>query len=90
MLRATVRLRVAPGALGHLPRYVDQAAGREAVAAAGPPDAEGWRVVDLLVESPEVAAHQLLPLAGGGEALDPPALRSARAAAGRAMAALND
>jgi predicted DNA-binding transcriptional regulator YafY len=89
MLRATVRLRLSPQGLWLLPHFVDQAAGRKAVAAAGPPDEDGWREVTVAVESPEVAASQLLALGDGVEALDPPELRAALAAAGRAMASRN-
>lgn len=89
MLRAQVRLRLSPRCLALLPRIVDQAAGRKAVAGAGPPDTDGWREVTVAVESPEVAAGQLLPLAGGVEALDPPELRERLAAAGRALASRN-
>jgi predicted DNA-binding transcriptional regulator YafY len=89
MLRTRVRLRLSPHARRLLPRVVDQAAGREAVMAAGPPDDGGWREVEVAVESVEVAAHQLLVLGGGVEAVDPPELRAALAATGAAMASLN-
>jgi predicted DNA-binding transcriptional regulator YafY len=89
MLRATVRLRLSPEAARGLASVVDQEAAREALAAAGPADDDGWVTVELLVESPEVAAHQLLGLGGGVEALDPPGLRERLAAVGAAMAERN-
>ena len=89
MLRATVRLRLSPAAARLLVHAVDQAAAREALAAAGPPDGDGWREVSLAVESDEVAASQLVMLGGGVEVLDPPSVRAALAATGAAMAAQN-
>jgi predicted DNA-binding transcriptional regulator YafY len=85
MLRSTVRLRLSPRAAGWVRLLVDQAAADEALAAAGPPDAEGWVEITLAVESDEVAAHQLLGLGGEVEVLEPPAVRQAMAAQGRAM-----
>lgn len=89
MLRATVRLRVGPRGLRVLPHVVDRDAAARAVATAGPPDADGWRELRLDVEDVDVAAGQLVALAGEVEALDPPALRSALHAAGLALAAHN-
>lgn len=89
MLRATVRLRLSPAGARLLPHATDQSAARAALAAAGPPGADGWVEVVLAVESDVVAAHQLAALGGGVEALDPPSLRAALAATGAAMAANN-
>ena len=89
MLRTTVRLRLGPWAIKLLPRVADPDAGLRAVAHAGPPDADGWRELELDVESIEVAAGQLTALGGEVEALDPPELRAALAAAGTALAARN-
>jgi predicted DNA-binding transcriptional regulator YafY len=89
MLRATVRLRLGPRGLRQLPHVTDRDAAARAVAAAGPPDAEGWREVELAVEDVRVAAAQLVGLAGEVEALDPPELRSALRSAGAALAAHN-
>jgi predicted DNA-binding transcriptional regulator YafY len=89
MLRATVRLRLGPRGLKMLPRVADPDAGLRAVAHAGPPDADGWRDVELDVEDVKVAAGQLTALGGEVEALDPPELREALAAAGAALAARN-
>ncbi|MCX6462585.1 MAG: transcriptional regulator [Pseudonocardiales bacterium] len=89
MLRASVRLRVGPRGLRVLPHVTDRDAAARAVDGAGPPDADGWREVELAVESVAVAAGQLVGLAGEVEALDPPELRAALRAAGEALAAHN-
>jgi len=89
MLRDRVRLRVGPRAIGNLRYVTDEQAAREAVDAASEPDADGWREIDLAVESVRVAAHQLVALGGEVEALDPPELRALLAEVGRAIAARN-
>jgi predicted DNA-binding transcriptional regulator YafY len=89
MLRATVRLRVGPRGIKFLPHAADHDAALKAIAQAGPPDAEGWRELELDVEGIDVAAGQLTALGGEVEALDPPELRTALAAAGTALAARN-
>lgn len=89
MLRATVRLRLGPRGLRRLARVTDADAAAKAVSNAGEPDADGWREVRLDVEDVHVAAGQLVGLAGEVEALDPPELRSALAAAGAALLAHN-
>ncbi|MHA6796113.1 helix-turn-helix transcriptional regulator [Pseudonocardia bannensis] len=89
LLREKVRLRLGPGGLRALPHVTDADAAVRAVALAGPADAEGWREVTLEVESVDVAAGQLTALGGQVEALDPPTLRAALAAAGAALAARN-
>jgi predicted DNA-binding transcriptional regulator YafY len=89
MLRATVRLRVGPRGLKVLPRAADHDAALRAIAHAAPPDAEGWRVLELDVEGIDVAAGQLTALGAEVEALDPPELRAALAAAGAALASRN-
>jgi predicted DNA-binding transcriptional regulator YafY len=89
MLRATVRVRVGPRGLKVLPHAVDHDAAVRAIAHAGPPDAEGWRELELDVESIPVAAGQLTALGGEVEGLDPPELRARLAEAGMALAARN-
>jgi predicted DNA-binding transcriptional regulator YafY len=89
LLRERVRLRGSPVALRLLPHLVGSLAAQEAIAAAGPPDAEGWRDLDLAVESEQVACTQLVGLGGGVEVLDPPSLRAALAAEGEALASRN-
>ncbi len=89
MLRTTVRLRVGPRGLKFLAGAVDHDAALRAIAHAGPPDPDGWRELELDVESVEVAAGQLTALGGEVEGLDPPDLRARLAAAGLALAARN-
>ena len=89
MLRVTVRLRLGPRGLKTLAHVTDPDAAVQAIARAGPPDAEGWREVELDVEEIVVAASQLTGLGGEVEALDPPELRTALAAAGAALAERN-
>lgn len=89
MLRTTVRLRLGPRGSRALAHVADREAAARAVADAGEPDAEGWREVTLAVEDVQVAAGQLVGLAGEVEALDPPELRAALRSAGEALVAHN-
>lgn len=89
LLRERVRLRVSPQALRVLRGITDQDAATDAIANAGPPDADGWREVELDVESQVVAASQLSGLGAGVEVLEPPELRAALAEIGQTMAARN-
>ncbi|MFE3947705.1 helix-turn-helix transcriptional regulator [Streptomyces sp. NPDC059118] len=75
LLRAEVTVRVSPEGVRRLPYTMDRSAVREALDAAGPPDAEGWLTVTLAVESDEVAYGQLLALGPESEVLEPAALR---------------
>jgi len=90
MLRATVRLRLGPRGLSWLSHVTDPDAAVRAIATAGPADAEGWRELEIDVESVEIAGHQLVALGDQVEALDPPELRAALAAYGAGMAARNE
>ncbi|MCU0683873.1 MAG: WYL domain-containing protein [Polyangiaceae bacterium] len=54
-----------------------------------PPDEEGWRTVELALESEEVAADQLSGLGAGVEVLAPPGLRQRLHAIGAVLAARN-
>ena len=72
-----------------LPHAVDHDAAVRAIAHAEPPDAEGWRELELDVEGIDVAVGQLTALGGEVEGLDPPELRAGLAAAGTALAARN-
>jgi predicted DNA-binding transcriptional regulator YafY len=87
--RARVRLRLGPRAARWLPLHVDQVAAREALAAAGPPDADGWVELDLAVEAEDVALAQLVALAPEVEVLEPAALRAAFADVGARLLALH-
>ncbi|WP_274557628.1 helix-turn-helix transcriptional regulator [Streptomyces spiramyceticus] len=84
ILRTEVVVRVTQAGARRLPYVTDQAAAREALAAAGPPDGEGRVTVTLPVESAEVAFSQLLALGPELEVLEPEDLRARFAdAAGR-------
>ncbi|MCX5396586.1 YafY family protein [Streptomyces sp. NBC_00102] len=76
LLASEVTVRVSGAGAGRLPHLVDRRAAEEALAAAGPPDGDGWRTVTLPVESPQVAYEQLLALGAEAEVLAPPALRA--------------
>ncbi|MGW0909044.1 helix-turn-helix transcriptional regulator [Streptomyces sp. NPDC002853] len=75
VLRGTARVRVSPTGLRLLPALFG-AAGTRAVEAAGEPDADGRRVVDLEVETLPVAVSDLLRLGLEAEVLGPPELRA--------------
>lgn len=84
--RFACTLRLGPAAWRRLPRVVGTDA---ADVEPGPPDADGWVRVDLLLESEEVALDQLLALGGGVEVVAPESLRAALRAAGEALARCN-
>ena len=90
MLRETVRLRVGPRGLTWLSHVTDTDAAVRAIATAGPADEDGWRELELDVETVEIAGHQLVALGDQIEALDPPELRAALAAYGAALLAHNE
>ncbi|MEU5409016.1 helix-turn-helix transcriptional regulator [Nocardia asteroides] len=85
MLRVRARCRIASTHLSLLRLSNDPAAVREALASAGPPDAQGWVDITVPSESFEVLAHALLPLGEHVEVLGPPELRAAMAATAAAM-----
>jgi predicted DNA-binding transcriptional regulator YafY len=89
ILRERVRIRLSPRAARDLRWFVDAMAAAEALAAAGPPDEDGWVEVELAVEEEAVAAAQLVALGAGVEVLAPASLRARVAATGVAMAELN-
>ncbi|MGP3953632.1 helix-turn-helix transcriptional regulator [Streptomyces sp. 7N604] len=88
ILREKVVLRLSESGARRLPYVTDRTAGREAVAAAGEPDAAGWVRVTLPVESLEVAFSQLLTLGPEAEVLEPAELRERFAEAAARAAAL--
>ena len=89
LLRETVRLRVSQQGLRALRNVTDEDAAAAAVATAGPPDEDGWRELDLEVESLGVATGQLLSLGTGVEVVAPAELRAALAELGLAIATRN-
>ncbi|MFJ6700950.1 helix-turn-helix transcriptional regulator [Streptomyces sp. NPDC091272] len=90
LLRTEAVLRLSERGAAALPRAVDRAAAREALASADPPDPAGWIRTTLRVESLEVAASQLLSLGADVEVLGPPALRTHMTDTTRRMSALYD
>ena len=77
ILRAEVVVRLSGAGARRLPYAVDPAGpAREALAAAGPPDDDGWVTVTLPVESEEVAHAQLASLGPEAEVLAPESLRA--------------
>lgn len=85
ILRTEVTVRLSGAGVRRLPYAVDRAAADEALAAAGPPDADGWRTLTLPVESEDVAYGQLLSLGPELEVLAPAALRERVADAAERM-----
>ncbi|MFF3762522.1 helix-turn-helix transcriptional regulator [Streptomyces sp. NPDC001922] len=88
ILRDRVVLRLSEAGARWLPQVTDRAAAGEALAAAGPPDAQGRVTVTLAVESLEVAYAQLLGLGPEAEVLEPVELRQRCAEAAERSAAL--
>ncbi|GAA1897257.1 WYL domain-containing protein [Streptomyces sodiiphilus] len=88
LLRAEAVVRLTPAGARRLPHVTDGEAARQALAAAGPPDARGRVTVTLPVESLEVAHEQLRTLGPEGEVLEPPELRGRMAADARRLADL--
>jgi predicted DNA-binding transcriptional regulator YafY len=87
--RLPCRLRLDPIALRRLPAAVPGPSTVAAVSAAGEPDADGRRCVELALESVEVAVSQLASLGGAVEVLSPPELRAALAAHGAGLSERN-
>ena len=89
MQAGRARVRVRPDALRALARASSAIA--EAIEAAASPDADGWRVVDIPMESIGQATTELLSLGPRVEVLEPAELRAAvRAAAEDLLAIYGD
>ena len=71
-----VAVRASPRAFELLPEILGDAV-RPALQAAGPPDDNGWRRVQLSFERPEVAAYRLVGLGDLVEVVEPLAVRDA-------------
>lgn len=89
LLTYRCRVRLSPRAQQHLPRLIPNEAVRRMLDDAGPPDGEGWRTVELLLESEEVAADQLTGLGDGVAVLEPASLRQRLHTVGLRMAELH-
>ncbi|MFD5317271.1 helix-turn-helix transcriptional regulator [Streptomyces sp. NPDC127098] len=87
ILRAQIHLRLSPAGVRALRHVTDREAAAEALAAASPPDADGWVTTTLAVESEEVAYTQLLALGPEAVVHEPTSLREALAAAAERMSA---
>ncbi|MEE6259320.1 helix-turn-helix transcriptional regulator [Plantactinospora sonchi] len=88
LLADEITVRLSPAGLRALRRVTEPPAVRDAVRDAGEPDAQGWVVTRLPVESPDVAYGQLLSLGPEVEVLAPPELRARLADAARRLTAL--
>jgi predicted DNA-binding transcriptional regulator YafY len=88
ILRAEVVVRLSERGVRELPYAVDAPVAREALEAAGAPDADGWVTVTMPVESEEVAHTQLRALGPEVEVLAPGELRERFARDARRLAAL--
>lgn len=85
--RVPVRVRLSPFGARSLPALLDSELAVAALDNAGPPDSDGWREVELLLEEdPEIAAGQLLGLGTGVEVVEPSAVRAAFADTAQRMA----
>ncbi len=82
--RIGVTLRASPGALAALPEIFGAAAG-PVLAAALPPDADGWRVVTLSFEHEVAAAYRLAGFGGEVEVLSPLTVRDRLVRTARAI-----
>ncbi|MFI6431608.1 helix-turn-helix transcriptional regulator [Rhodococcus oryzae] len=86
LLRYPCRVRLGPAAWRSLPAVIGPEAAR---VTPGPADADGWVEAGLLLESEEVAVHQLTALGAGVEVLEPASLRAGLRAIGAEMARRN-
>jgi predicted DNA-binding transcriptional regulator YafY len=89
ILRDHVRIRLSPVAQARLPHVTDGAAANAALDGVATPDADGWKTVDLAVESEAVALSQLVALGGDVEVLEPRSLRASLARIGDSIARRN-
>jgi predicted DNA-binding transcriptional regulator YafY len=89
MLHSSLTVRLSRRGVERLPRVMPSGAVTGALAAAGPPDVDGWVTVEVPVESDAIGGSQLLALAGEVEVLSPVSVRQSLAAAGAALARAN-
>ncbi len=82
--RLPVTLRASPRALAAFGEIFGRAAG-PALAAALPPDEDGWRVVTLSFEHERAAAHRLAGFGDQVEVVAPPSVRAGLVATARQL-----
>ncbi|GII78048.1 transcriptional regulator [Sphaerisporangium rufum] len=88
MYPAQAVVRLAPGAEGMLRVTAGTGPVEAALAAAGPPEPDGWRVLRLPIEGVRHARWLLLRMGADLEVLEPPELRAAVAESAAALARL--
>ncbi|TDB89539.1 YafY family transcriptional regulator [Actinomadura sp. KC216] len=88
MLREEITVRLSPAGMRMLRYAVEPYAARRAQEDAGEPDAEGWVVTTLPIESMVVAASELMRFGPEVEVLAPPELRERMAGAAARLAEL--
>ncbi|MFG2089009.1 helix-turn-helix transcriptional regulator [Spirillospora sp. NPDC048824] len=88
MLREEVTVRLSPAGMRVLRYAVEPYAAQRAAEGAGEPDAQGWVVTALPVESMAVAASELMRLGPEAEVLAPPELRERMADGAARLAGL--
>jgi predicted DNA-binding transcriptional regulator YafY len=87
LLRESICIRIDAIGARVLVQAVGRASAEPALGAADEPDVDGWRELDLRVESLEVAAAQLIGLGAHVEVVTPLELREEMARIGRSVAA---
>ncbi|SOB88920.1 helix-turn-helix transcriptional regulator [Streptomyces sp. 1331.2] len=87
LLRERAAVRLSPLAVENLAVLLEATAAADALATAGPPDAEGWVTVTLPVEDWDIGYLELLRLGPEAEVIRPPELRARLAEATRRAAA---
>ncbi|UGQ11618.1 WYL domain-containing protein [Yinghuangia sp. ASG 101] len=88
MLHEHAVVRLSPLAVEYLPVLLEPTAASDALATAGPPDADGWVTVTLPLETWDIGYFELLRLGPEAEVLHPPEFRARLADATRRAATL--
>lgn len=83
--QGTLRIRLSRSGVRFLPSVLEFETAVAALDRAGPAAADGWTEVDLPLQAPEIAAHQLLGLGPDVEVLEPPEVRAKFAEYARRM-----
>lgn len=83
--RFPVRLRLSPAGVRILPDVLDADMAVAALDKAGPAGPDGWTDIEVPLQAPEIAAHQLLALGTDVEILEPVEVRAIFAGLTRVM-----